>query len=121
MIIATVLLWVALMLGIGPMLWFSAQFRPSRPRAWPIPEERWPAWIIWVLVSALLLSYLRIAVVLVLRTGGISQAHGWVDAAASVLPLFVIDAAIIPLLLLARKYRAYWAAYRQTPDDKELP
>lgn len=116
--IATVLLWIALVVGIVPTTWFAFQFRPSWPRRWPIAEERWAAWAIWVLVAAVLLGYLRIAVVLLLR-GGVSQPEGWADATASVLPLIIIDAAVIPLLLLARKYRARWTAHRQAPDDKE--
>lgn len=113
--ITTVLLWIALGAGIVPTAWFVLQFRPS----WPITEAKWAALIIWALPASVLLGYLRIAVVLALR-GGVARPLSWVDATVSILPLVVIDAAVIPLLLLARKYRARWMARRREEEERKI-
>ena len=99
-VIATVLLWTALVAGLLPMTWFLIQFRPSRP-------IRSPAYLISGLMLAILIGYARIATILAIR-GWVPRMDSWMDATASIVPLLVIDAMVIGLLVSFLRYRTVW-------------
>ncbi|MFD9949810.1 hypothetical protein ACFWYW_55925 [Nonomuraea sp. NPDC059023] len=104
----TILLWGGLLGGIVPMSWFLIKFRP----AWPI---RSPAYLISGLVLAIWIAYVRVAAVLAIR-GWVPRMDGIADAAASILPLILVDAMVIALLV---KFSRFKAAYLDAMDKNK--
>lgn len=100
--VTSVLVWVSLVAGVVPMSLFLAKFRPS----WPIKS---PAYLISGLVLAVWIGYVRIGAVLAIR-GWVPRMDGLADAAASIVPLLVIDAMVIGLLVSFLRFRAAWMA-----------
>jgi uncharacterized membrane protein YkvI len=107
----TVLVWASLLAGIVPMSLFMAKFRPS----WPI---RSPAYLISGLVLAIWIGYVRIGAVLAIR-GWVPRMDGLADAAASIVPLLVIDAMVIGLLVSFLRFRTAWIAAMDNKDEGE--